>query len=141
MPRPRSSRQRSTLSWLARRRTPATQSWTSPVGSVVLHRGPRPRLEADGEVDAALVHATLLRAVADATRRGADVDVSGVTFLDARGLRLVVTALSGEHGEGRIQGTVPRSVRLVADAAGVPIDAPDARGTATTATDRRASGL
>ncbi|UZN03918.1 STAS domain-containing protein [Cellulomonas sp. S1-8] len=92
----------------------------SPAGDVVLGRGPRALLVLRGEVDAALVDDALLQRVAAAARGGLDVDVSGVTFLDARGLALLLMALGHLDGQlGRIVGPVPEPVRRVADAVGV----------------------
>ncbi|WP_163275858.1 hypothetical protein [Cellulomonas iranensis] len=102
--------------------TPAR--WSSPGGSVVLRPGARPRLEVTGEVDAALVGPEVIAAVAAAAPAGADVDLSRVTFLDARGLRLVLAALDGAGTGGpggRVLGAVPHAVRTVADAVEVPL--------------------
>ncbi|UCN14341.1 hypothetical protein LFM56_15915 [Cellulomonas iranensis] len=90
----------------------------------MLRPGARPRLEVTGEVDAALVGPEVIAAVAAAAPAGADVDLSRVTFLDARGLRLVLAALDGAGTGGpggRVLGAVPRAVRTVADAVEVPL--------------------
>ncbi|KSW17831.1 hypothetical protein [Cellulomonas sp. B6] len=99
----------------------APTTWSSSAGSVILRPGDRPRLEAAGEVDAALVDPAVIAAVAAASPLGADVDLSRVTFLDARGLRLVLTALDGPGDGGRVLGVVPPAVRTVADAVEVPL--------------------
>ena len=72
-------------------------------------------IEAQGEVD--LVTAPLLGELVDGVWSHIVFDLSGVTFMDARGLGLLAVtraSLNGAHGTVRVAGPTPQTRKLLA---------------------------
>lgn len=114
----------------------ASTTFLAGLASVHLgHAGDSPVVTVRGELDIACrdsIGEAVARAAADSTR--IVVDVSGVTFLDAGGLRALLAAASESGAEVWLRGS-PTPVRRIAEVAGLW----EAWNATTTGTDVRIS--